>query len=182
MNILILYSTTDGQTKKIGQVLKQRFESKSFIVTLRNIDDYHLSSQSIAGFDAIVIGASVRYGKHKKTVSHFIKKQEQALKKTLFAFYSVNLTARKAEKNTPQNNPYLVKFYTRLPIIPRIDAVFAGRLAYPEYKWYDRMMIRFIMKITKGPTDPSTVKEFTDWQAVANYAEKIILTLTSTSP
>ncbi len=66
------------------------------------------------------------------------------------------------------------KFYSKLPVKPAIDAVFAGRLAYPEYRWYDKMMIRLIMKITKGPTDPNTVKVFTDWQAVSRFAKQVL--------
>lgn len=34
-------------------------------------------------------------------------------------------------------------------------------------------MIRFIMWITRGPTDPSTVIEYTDWRAVDAFAREI---------
>jgi menaquinone-dependent protoporphyrinogen oxidase len=37
-------------------------------------------------------------------------------------------------------------------------AVFAGALRYPRYRWYDRFMIRLIMKMTGGETD--TVKKW----------------------
>ncbi len=47
--------------------------------------------------------------------------------------------------------------------------MFAGKLDYPKYGPFDRFMIRFIMWITKGPTDPTTVVEFTDWQQVEAF-------------
>jgi menaquinone-dependent protoporphyrinogen oxidase len=34
-------------------------------------------------------------------------------------------------------------------------------------------MIRFIMWMTKGPTDPNAVVEFTDWEAVDALGHKI---------
>jgi menaquinone-dependent protoporphyrinogen oxidase len=34
-------------------------------------------------------------------------------------------------------------------------------------------MIRFIMWMTKGPTDPSTVVEFTDWDRVDAFGERL---------
>ncbi len=34
-------------------------------------------------------------------------------------------------------------------------------------------MIRFIMWMTKGPTDPKSVVEFTDWKAVEKFAYDI---------
>jgi len=34
-------------------------------------------------------------------------------------------------------------------------------------------MIRLIMLITRGPTDPATVVEFTDWSKVADFAQLV---------
>jgi len=34
-------------------------------------------------------------------------------------------------------------------------------------------MIRFIMLITSGPTDPKTVIEFTDWSRVEAFAHAV---------
>lgn len=42
-------------------------------------------------------------------------------------------------------------------------AVFAGRIDYQKYRFRDRQMIRLIMWMTKGPTDPKTNIEFTNW-------------------
>ncbi|MFA7386871.1 MAG: flavodoxin domain-containing protein, partial [Thiohalobacteraceae bacterium] len=63
-------------------------------------------------------------------------------------------------------NPYLRKFLRQIAWHPRELAVFAGRLDYPRYGFIDRSMIRLIMWMTKGPTDPETVVEFTNCQRV----------------
>ena len=34
-------------------------------------------------------------------------------------------------------------------------------------------MIRFIMLMTKGPTDPTAVVEFTDWQQVEAFGRQL---------
>jgi menaquinone-dependent protoporphyrinogen oxidase len=34
-------------------------------------------------------------------------------------------------------------------------------------------MIRLIMWMTHGPTDPAAVVEFTDWQRVDDFAQRI---------
>jgi menaquinone-dependent protoporphyrinogen oxidase len=52
-------------------------------------------------------------------------------------------------------------------------AVFGGKLNYPAYGVLDRLMIRLIMKITGGPTDPATVVVFTDWEQVDDFARVI---------
>jgi menaquinone-dependent protoporphyrinogen oxidase len=34
-------------------------------------------------------------------------------------------------------------------------------------------MIRFIMWMTKGPTDPNTITEFTDWNKVEEFGQMV---------
>jgi menaquinone-dependent protoporphyrinogen oxidase len=40
----------------------------------------------------------------------------------------------------------------------------------------DRTMIRFIMWMTKGPTDPTAVVEFTDWSRVEAFGAQLATT------
>jgi menaquinone-dependent protoporphyrinogen oxidase len=127
----------------------------------------------LATFDVIVIGASIRYGKHQPEVAQFIARHQALLESKSNAFFTVNIVARKPNKNRPENNPYLIKFLRTISWKPKLLGVFAGKLDYPRYRFIDRQMIRFIMLITKGPTDPSVVVEFTDWQAVEEFGRKL---------
>ena len=54
-------------------------------------------------------------------------------------------------------------------------AVFAGKIDYPKYKFFDKYAIKFIMWITNGPTDTSQSYEFTDWNKVEAFAENLNL-------
>ena len=69
--------------------------------------------------------------------------------------------------------PYLKKFLRRIRWKPRKLAVFAGRIDYPSLGFFDRTMIRFIMWMTRGPTDPTAVVEFTDWSRVEAFGEEV---------
>lgn len=88
-------------------------------------------------------------------------------------FFSVSLVARKHDKCRPGNNPYLQKFLKQIVWKPKEQAVFAGKLDYPSYRFFDRLLIRLIMCVTKGPTDPLAVIEFTDWPQVELFARLI---------
>jgi menaquinone-dependent protoporphyrinogen oxidase len=66
------------------------------------------------------------------------------------------------------------RFLRRIPWQPEIAAVFAGKLDYPRYGALDRWLIRMIMRVTGGPTDPQTVVEFTDWDRVDAFAQRLI--------
>lgn len=170
-NILIIYSTTDGHTRKISERMQDVLEQQAHTVTLISLNDN--PQLDLALFDKIVIGASIRYGKHRPAVADYINRHAQLLQTKPGAFFSVNVTARKPNKNTPKTNPYMPKFLKQINWQPNELAVFAGKIDYPRYTAFDRMMIRFIMWITKGPTDRNAVVEFTDWQAVENFAHVI---------
>jgi menaquinone-dependent protoporphyrinogen oxidase len=169
--ILILYSSTDGHTRKICDRLLQVIEQQGHKVTLVPISDE--SKVDMQAFDKIVIGASIRYGKHSSKVTDFINRNKLLLDSKPNAFFSVNIVARKPEKNQPDTNPYMRKFVKQITWHPKELAVFAGKLEYPKYSFFDRLMIRLIMFITKGPTDPKAVIEFTDWQQVKSFGRLI---------
>ena len=176
-NILIVYSSTDGQTQKICHRLRVVIERQQHQVAVVSIDD--VSQLDLTGFDKIVIGASIRYGHHSPQITAFIEKNRHLLDSIPNAFFSVNLVARKPEKCTPESNPYLQKFLKRMAWKPKELAVFAGKIDYPSYSFFDRSIIRLIMWMTKGPTDPMTVVEFTDWQQVELFGQVIMKDLTT---
>ena len=169
--ILIIYSTTDGHTLEICQRLKEVIEKQDHQVTLISIDDE--TDVDLKQFDKIVIGASIRYGKHSRKVYDFIKRNILILDSKPNAFFSVNVVARKPEKNQPETNPYLRKFLRQITWQPKELAVFAGKLDYPRYNFRDRQIIRFIMWMTKGPTDPGTVVDFTSWKQVEDFGRLV---------
>ena len=166
--ILIIYSTTDGHTKVICEHIMHSLSELGNLVTLVSVEQS--STLDIAHYEKLLIGASIRYGKHSKNVYQFIEKHRKILQDKPSAFFSVNLVARKPGKNSPDTNPYFKKFINGIPWKPDRVAVFAGKLNYPIYNFVDKQIIRFIMWITKGPTQPETVKEYTDWQQVESFA------------
>ena len=166
---LITYSTVDGQTKNICEKIAE-YASNSDIDLLPISNEIKLDD-----YKTIVIGASIRYGKYRKDVYSFIEKNKDILDNKENAFFSVNVVARKPEKNTPSTNPYLIKFLEKIEWVPKNLAVFAGKIEYPKYKFIDKFAIKFIMWITKGPTDTSQTYEFTDWKKVETFAKNLNL-------
>ena len=171
MNLtLIIYSTTDGQTLEICNKIfsKLNVSESSQVIHISKAEGLDLNQ-----FDKIIIGASIRYGKHKPELYEFIKKNVACLEAKENAFFSVNVVARKPEKNMPETNPYMQKFLELSPWIPKKLAVFAGKIDYPKYKFIDKHMIKLIMWITKGPTDIKNTYEFTDWNQVDEFSKQL---------
>ena len=169
-SFLIIYSTTDGHTKIICEKITNYLNNENLVklVSLENVKKINLSN-----FEKIVIGASIRYGKHSKELYKFININKNILNQKNCAFFSVNVVARKPEKNTPDTNPYIKKFLKISRWTPKKIGVFAGKVDYPKYGFFDKYIIKFIMFITKGPTDTSQSYEFTDWEKVDVFAKEL---------
>ena len=167
---LILFSSVDGQTEKICSKIYSEIK-KNDDVKIISIEESKLID--INNFDKIIIGASIRYGKHRKGVYDFIKNNKSILEQKFTAFFTVNIVARKSGKNTPETNPYVKKFLKISKWTPDVLEVFAGKLEYPKYGFFDKHAIRFIMWITKGPTNINEIYEFTDWVKVETFAKSL---------
>lgn len=168
MKTLILYLSQDGQTKKIAERIGTALNTPFELVNLA--DKPMIDWQQ---YHTIVLGAPIRYGKFNPLLEQFIAQNHQQLMEKKSALFTVNLTARKADKNSPETNVYTRKLLARIKWKPTLTAVFAGALLYPRYSLFDRIMIRFIMKITGGETDTTKEIEYTDWQKVDDFSQKI---------
>ncbi|TCJ94042.1 protoporphyrinogen oxidase [Volucribacter psittacicida] len=173
MKTLILYSSRDGQTKKIAffiaEQLQQQAPHKEIIVEALN----EKSAVDFQNISCVIIGASIRYGHFEPKLNAFIQRYAAQLNQIPSAFFAVNLTARKAGKDSPETNVYTRKLLQKISWQPTYKAVFAGALYYPRYNFFDRIMIQFIMRLTGGETDTTKEIEYTDWQKVKEFAELI---------
>ena len=167
---LIIYSSTDGHTKTICERMKNFSKNVEMvkIISLEEAINFDLST-----FNKIIIGASIRYGKHARELYKFVELNKDILDRKENIFFSVNVVARKPEKNNPDTNPYIKKFLKTSQWKPKKIGVFAGKVDYPKYNFFDKYIIKFIMFITKGPTDTSQSYEFTDWAKVDDFAKQL---------
>jgi len=167
---LVIYSTTDGQTLSICQRIKSILD-KSATTKLLDLNDS--VGEDLEEYNQIIIGASIRYGKHNKLLHKFVDSNKKILEVKKTVFFTVNVVARKSNKNSPETNPYLKKFLNSTNWKPDLLGVFAGKIDYPRYSFWDKQIIRLIMFMTKGPTDTTKTYEFTDWSNVDLFANRI---------
>jgi len=168
---LFLYSSREGQTKKILNVIKGEFaEFECEVVDLHTLHHELDFSQ----YERVLIGASIRYGHLNKKLYQFIEHNLGQLEQSKVAFFCVNLTARKEDqgKDTPEGSAYIRTFLKKSPWQPKLIGVFAGALYYPRYGFFDKMMIKLIMTLTGGETDTNKEVEYTNWEKVSLFAQK----------
>jgi len=169
--VLLLCSSTDGHTRRICEWVRAHLQEAGDVVALLMIED--VDDVSPAGFDMVVVGASIRYGCTDRRVIYWVNEHSAQLNAIPGAFFSVNIVARKPGKDRAATNPYVRKFLRRVHWKPQTVDVFAGKLDYPRLGPIDRSIIRLIMWMTQGPTDPKAVVEFTDWRRVRAFGRAL---------
>ena len=169
--ILIVYASRDGHTRSICQRMQERLEASGLQVELADISAADKPDPD--GFDAVAVGGSVVYGKHDPRLGQFIEAHAERFTEIPLAFFSVNLIARKPVKQTVEGNVYVRKFLDALGVAPAHVEIIAGKLDYPSYGFLDRNMIQLTMKFTDGPTDRNTVIDYTDYEQVDRFADRL---------
>jgi menaquinone-dependent protoporphyrinogen oxidase len=169
----LFYATRDGQSRRIAVRIADRLAERGIGATPQDLAQALPAAGDLAKASLIVVVAAVRYGRHLPEADRFLAGYRNLASPAPLILASVNLTARKPAKSTAETNPYLRKLIVRHQLAPVLATAVAGRLDYRRYRWLDRQIIRFIMMLTSGPTDPDTCIEYTSWPAVDEFASRI---------
>lgn len=165
----VVYTSHDGQSERIALRIGARLKASGAAVEVTRLDGQGTPPETAA---LVVLVAAIRYGYHLRPARLFARAWGGRTAPPL-AVASVCLTARKPNRRTAEDNVYLRGFLKRHGLRPVASVAIAGKLDYPRYSWYDRLMIRLIMLMTRGPTDPTTVIEYTDWGQVDAFADDL---------
>ncbi|MDJ0929245.1 MAG: menaquinone-dependent protoporphyrinogen IX dehydrogenase [Gammaproteobacteria bacterium] len=172
-NILIVYGTTEGQTAKIAQHIGARLEQQGHEATSMLASD--AMEMDLAGYDPVVVGASVHEGRYQKDVRQFVEAHQATLEPRRTAFFSVSLGAVSADpQERAEVDKLMQEFCSSCGWTPSLTRSFAGALRYTQYSWLKRQVMRHIVAKEGGPTDTTQDFEFTDWDDVSRFAEELV--------
>ena len=166
--ILLVYGTTEGQTAKIADFISDVLSGHGHDVTALDVKD---TPDTIpAGFDAVIVGASIHMGKHDKHVVAFVQKNQDTLARMPAAFFSVSLAAH---GDSAEAEGYVEQFEQETGWQPDKVALFGGALLYTQYGFIKRRMMKKIAGDKPGElgTDTSRDYVYTEWDGVKRFAE-----------
>jgi menaquinone-dependent protoporphyrinogen oxidase len=173
-SVLVLYMSKGGHTARIARRICESIEHAGGRAEMMGLTEATKEGIDWARYDVVALGAPVYYGSYDKSVYDFIKAHQTALDAKPNSFFNVSVVARTPEKSTVEGNRYMQKFLEFSPWKPKDLKVIAGKVDYPSWGWLDTLMIQMIMKFTHGPTDRSTVIDYTDWDDVAAYGRHLL--------
>ena len=170
MKILIVYGTTEGQTRKIARFMEDVLQDVGHKVAIADAGDQPPSPDQ---YDAILIGGSIHLHKYQAAVSYYITHHLVALNKMPGAFFSVCLAVASAlEDEHREAEKIATDFLEQTGWKPMMVTHIAGALKYTQYDFFKRLIMKMISKREGRTTDTSRDYEFTDWDAVKKFVRE----------
>jgi menaquinone-dependent protoporphyrinogen oxidase len=172
MKILIVYGTTEGQTRKIADFLKTEAEKMGHKVDLADSTN---NPPLPVGYEAVLIGASLHMHKYQTAVYHYVKDNVESLNKLKTGFFSVSLaTESKDDHAIKELGEITEDFLNDTGWKPLSIEQVAGALLYTKYDFFKRFIMRMIAKREGRNTDIKTDYEYTDWTKVKAFLDRIL--------
>jgi menaquinone-dependent protoporphyrinogen oxidase len=176
-NILVLYATIEGQTAKISKHIADTIRAKGFKVDVIDVKEV-APNFSLAKYEAAIVGGSIHTAKHQKYLTSFVKNNRFVLREMPSAFFSVSVSAASFNaKNRALADEYLAKFVQESGWQPSKVALIGGALRYSKYNFLTKFLLKQMTKRSVGPTDTWRDYEFTEWEAVTQFAEEFLASL-----
>jgi menaquinone-dependent protoporphyrinogen oxidase len=174
-DIPVFYATTEGQTRRIAE----RFAAQ---VREHGLDSRAVNVASPAEIAAIdwtrvrgaCVAASLHRERHQAEAVAFARRYSRELSQIPSLFMSVSLSA--ASKN-PAEVRAAEKLAQEFPVasgwVPWKVAAVGGRLAYTQYNFLVRWVMRRIALKEGASGDTSRDHEYTDWAHVIGLADRL---------
>jgi menaquinone-dependent protoporphyrinogen oxidase len=174
VNILIVYGTTEGQTRKIAEWTAAHIRERGHQVELRDSAAFG-SDLDLGIFHAFVIVASVHQEHHQETVTTFAIAHHELLNAKPSAFISVSLSAV-LEGAKIEAQKYVDHFVSITGWQPRMTLLLGGALRFSEYDYFQEQIVKFIVMKRGGAASTERDHEFTDWGALASFVDGFLAT------
>jgi menaquinone-dependent protoporphyrinogen oxidase len=166
--ILILYGTTEGQTLRIAESIRETLIARGDQVDVVEAGRTGPNPSEYAG---IVVAASVHGGRYQRHVRSWVRRNVYALGNKPTAFVSVSLGVLQHEAAVQREVQAIVnRFLLSTGWRPTITKNVAGALMYRQYGWLKRWIMKRISAKAGGETDTSRNWVYTDWNDVGVFA------------
>ena len=174
----VFFATSQGQTQRIAErfaaaLRRQGVESAAFDVGYLKHDT--LDWAAVRG---ALVGASIHIGKHQRVAHEFVTSNVRRLNAVPSLFYSVSLAAASQDQAEVRKAQAIADaFPPAHGWHPRAVISLAGRLAYSQYSFIVRWMMKRIARKEGAPIDTTRDYEFTNWMRVEELAREFASTV-----
>ncbi|MBA8903141.1 flavodoxin domain-containing protein [Phyllobacterium sp. P30BS-XVII] len=173
MKFLVLYSSIEGQTRKIAEAIASHLEALRHTVMLSETNQLGFADPGVG--DGIILCAPVHSAHYPSPFIHYVRGWAPVLNDMPSAFISVSLSIASsdiAEQEEARN--YGTALSSETGWIPKAVLNCAGALKYSEYDYFKKWMLKRISATEDGPIDARRDYELTNWSAVKTFVNEFI--------
>lgn len=172
MKTLIVYGTTEGQTRKIARYMEEVLQAKGHSVTIADASD---EPPPPDGHDVVVLGGSLHMMKHQAALATYASQYAGQLNRMPSAFFSVSLGIVTGDEHSLREAKRIAEEFVReAHWSPEHIELIGGALKYTQYDFFKRYMMKMISTRSGGSGDTSQDHEYTNWQQVAKFCDRIL--------
>lgn len=170
MKILMLYATSQGQTRKIMRHLAERFAKAGHSVELLPAaEDEGLDPLR---FDAAILAGSIHAGRYQPALIDAARRHAPALSQRPGLFVSVSLTAAGDDPDDRKELARLVDaFMAETGWQGAESAHVPGAIRFTEYNFFEYWAMLWISRYKGADFTGKEDIEFTDWAALDALAD-----------
>jgi menaquinone-dependent protoporphyrinogen oxidase len=168
MNILVLYATSDGQTRKIAEYAADCLRRRDHDVVLADATtEARLLDPS--PFDAAILASRVHAGRHHRAIVSFARRHNRLLAAIDTAFLSVSMTAAsQTNQDRRKLTQYRAAFVAETKWQPDSFHNVAGARLYTRHNRLSRWILGLV---DHRRYDTSKDHEFTDWLDLRTFVD-----------
>lgn len=177
--IALIYSTTEGHTRKIADHLATFLREKEHAINVIDVREIP-TDFSLLEYDAVILGGSIHAGNFARPLKKFVEEQRDRLMGMAGGFFSVSLSAaEEIEEKKEEVQRYFDVFVEETGWHPLVFGAFAGAMPFSRYGFLKRMLMRSIgRQVEKGQAiDTKRDYEYTDWVSVEEFGEQFLRVL-----
>lgn len=168
MKILIVYGTSEGQTRKIARYIEDVLQQEGHQVAIADATDEPPAPE---GYDGVIIGSSIHMHSYQKSIKKYVSENITALNEMRSALFTVSMAvATGLDEEEDEVEDLEEDFLEDMGWEPGDTKHIAGALRYTKYDYLTKLVMRLISKSQGRTTDTSQDHEYTDWDEVREFA------------
>lgn len=175
MDFVVVYGTTEGQTRKVAEFAALRMQTLGHHVTVVDATSDAATALKLRDFDGAIIAASLHIGMYQAAVEEFVRSRHDMLNGMRTIFVSVSLAAASKDKEDWDGlEKCLKRFLLATSWRPGHVHHIAGAFRYTRYDFFKRWGMKLIAREKGVSTDTSQDLELTPWVEVAAIVDEFV--------
>ena len=173
-SVLVVYGTTEGQSRKIAEFIADALRQRGVKVEL--VDSASEAAVQVQPVhSAAIVCSSIHQRRYQAPLLRFVKENRDWLTGLPAAFVCVSLAVLLQDGQSAEEQRTIEQaFYRQTGWTPAITHHVAGALRHPEQDYLKRLIMRLIAKHQGGDADTSRDREYTDWDDLVRFVDEFL--------